>query len=450
MSLLSGDVIFSLVRPYLKNIAIVPPELDHEVASTAYCVLRPATDLASNFLFHQLLQDSFIQSVPTYGSSPPSARDDEFLDLSVRVAPVPEQRRIVAKIEELFSDLDAGVAALERAKARLKRYRAAVLKAAVEGKLTEAWRKKKRPKEPGQQLLDRILRERRRRWEEEQVAAYDKAGKKPRANWRQRYKGPVGPDDTNLPALPEGWCWAALDQLLVYLRNGYFQSPSGAAEGTPILRINAVRSMSVNLSEVRFLDSIKGDANGYFVEDGDLLFTRYNGSVDLLGVAGMVRGCTEKILHPDKLIRVRVAVGQPLSSFVEIAANGGVSRSHMVRRARTTAGQTGISGTDVREMPVPLPSLDEQAEIAMTVAERLSQIGVAERLIDTNLKRSTRLRQSILKRGFEGKLVPQDPTDEPAAKLLERIAAECRRPLGLARAGKKTKNASRKSRPEGP
>jgi type I restriction enzyme S subunit len=101
-------------------------------------------------------------------------------------------------------------------------------------------------------------------------------------------------------------------------------------------------------------------------------------------------------------------------------------------------------------MPVPLPSLDEQAEIAMTVAERLSQIGVAERLIDTNLKRSTRLRQSILKRGFEGKLVPQDPTDEPAAKLLERIAAECRRPLGLARAGKKTKNASRKSRPEGP
>ena len=124
--------------------------------------------------------------------------------MPVPVAPTNEQRRIVAKIEELFSDLDAGVAALERAKAKLKRYRAAVLKAAVEGKLTEEWRAKHPPKETASQLLERILKERRRKWEEDQLAAYAKAGKKPPANWKDKYKEPAAPDDDQPPGVA-GW-----------------------------------------------------------------------------------------------------------------------------------------------------------------------------------------------------------------------------------------------------
>lgn len=122
----------------------------------------------------------------------------------IPLAPFDEQKRIVAKIDELFSDLDAGVAALERAKAKLKRYRAAVLKAAVEGRLTEQWRTEHPPKETAADLLKRILKQRRCKWEQEQLAAYEKAGKKPSANWQQKYKEPAGPDETNLPALPEG------------------------------------------------------------------------------------------------------------------------------------------------------------------------------------------------------------------------------------------------------
>src|SRR5271157_1604599 len=97
MLLRSDDVLFCLVRPYLKNIAIVPPDLDGEVASTAFCVIHPEGGLDSRYLFYQIVQDTFINSVPTYGSSPPSARDEEFLDLKIAVAPVAEQRRIVAK-----------------------------------------------------------------------------------------------------------------------------------------------------------------------------------------------------------------------------------------------------------------------------------------------------------------------------------------------------------------
>jgi type I restriction enzyme S subunit len=342
----------------------------------------------------------------------------------IPLAALNEQRRIVAKIEELFSDLDAGVAALERIKANLKRHRAAVLKAAVEGKLTEEWRAKHPNTEPASKLLERILAERRQKWEKDQLAKFAAVKKTPPTGWRERYVEPPAPDTSQLSELPHGWCWASMEQLLVYLRNGYFQSPSGADQGTPILRINAVRPMSVDLSETRFLDNITGDMKEYFIEDGDLLFTRYNGSIDLLGVAGMVRGCGGRILHPDKLIRVKLAIGQPLSDFVEIAANVGASRKHMIGRARTTAGQTGISGTDIREMPAPLPPLEEQGIVVAEVSERLSQIAAADTLVQHGLIRAARLRQSILKCAFEGRLVPQDPTDEPASDLLARIRAE--------------------------
>ena len=160
---------------------------------------------------------------------------------------------------------------------------------------------------------------------------------------------------------------------------------------------------------------------GYLIEDGDILFTRYNGSVELLSVSGMVRGCSEPTLHPDKLIRVKTVLGEPFPSFLEIASNVGVSRQHLERRARTTAGQTGISGTDIREMPLPVPPLDEQKQIVQEVERRLSIADEIEAQIVANLKRAARLGQGILKRAFEGRLVPQDPTDEPAEKLLERI-----------------------------
>ncbi len=129
------------------------------------------------------------------------------------IPPANEQLRIVAKIEELFSDFDAGVAALQRVQAKLKRYRAAVLKAAVEGKLTADWRKKNRPKETARQLLDRILLEGRRKWEEEQLASYEKAGKAPPPKWKDRHKEPAGPDESGLSELPDGWCWASAEQL---------------------------------------------------------------------------------------------------------------------------------------------------------------------------------------------------------------------------------------------
>jgi type I restriction enzyme S subunit len=335
-----------------------------------------------------------------------------------------EQDQIVTKLAELFSDLDAGVAALERVRANLKRHRAAVLKAAVEGRLTEEWRTRHPATEPAAKLLERILAERRAKWEQDQLRKFKEAGKTPPKGWKEKYDEPTPPATENLPALPHDWRWSTVDQLISYLRNGWSLKPNPEPPGHRLLRISAVRSRSVDLSEVRFVPQKRDEVADYFIEDGDLLFTRYNGSVDLLGVCGLVRGCSEPTLHPDKLIRVKAVLGQPLNAFLEIASNVGESRRHMKSRARTTAGQTGISGPDVREMPIPLPPLAEQAEIVAEVDRRLSVADAAETQVEHALQRAVRLRQAILKRAFEGKLVPQDPADEPAATLLERAKAQ--------------------------
>ena len=337
--------------------------------------------------------------------------------LPIPLAPYAEQYRIVSAIEQQFSRLDAGVVALQRAKAKLKRYRAAVLKAAVEGKLTETWRAEHPTTEPASLLLERILKERRAKWEADLRAK----GKDPA---KVKYVEPIAPDVESLPELPEEWCWATVDQLITYMRNGLPQKPETSPPGYRILRINAVRPFSVDLDEVRYLLLPQQQLEGYFIDNGDILFTRYNGSLELLGVAGLVRGCTLPTLHPDKLIRVKTVLAEPLSLYIELASNVGSSRAYLESKARTTAGQTGISGSDIRQIPIPLPSLTEQEQIVAEVERHLSLINQLEITIEANLKRAERLRQSILREAFAGRLVPQDPTDEPASVLLERIRNE--------------------------
>ena len=131
----------------------------------------------------------------------------------VVIPPLAEQRRIVGASKLELTRLDAAVAALERVRANLKRYRASVLKAAVEGRLVpteaELARKEGRDFEPASVLLDRILAERRRRWEESELARMKAAGKPPKDDrWKSKYKEPVAPDTSALPQLPDGWCWA--------------------------------------------------------------------------------------------------------------------------------------------------------------------------------------------------------------------------------------------------
>ncbi len=327
--------------------------------------------------------------------------------------PLPEQRRIVAEIETQFTRLDASVAALRRAQANLKRYRASVLKDACEGRLVpteaELARSEGREYEPAYVLLERILAERRAHWESQEKR-------------RGKYREPSAPDTSALPQLPKGWVWASLEQLVSGIRNGYSKRPVGDV-GTAILRISAVRPMAVNLQDIRWVDS-KENLTDFLIHPRDLLFTRYNGNPGLVGVCGVVPDGTKGVLHPDKLIRATLVQQETMPAFVQVVANIGISRDFLSQRVRTTAGQSGISGTDLKAMPIPLPPLAEQRRIVAEVERRLSVVQQAEATVEASLARAERLRQSILKQAFSGKLVPQDPDDEPASVLLERIKAE--------------------------
>lgn len=376
---------------------------------------------------------------------PGLSRDDYSL-VEAPVPPLREQSRIVDAIETQLTRLDAAVAALERVQANLKRYRASVLKAAVEGRLVpteaELARQEGRDYEPASVLLQRILAERRRRWEEAELGAMQAKGKTPKDDkWKVKYEEPVSPDAAALPELPNGWCWATLEQLATEVRNGYSKAPN-ETQGIRILRICAVRPMEVDLDDIRFLPTPVTKYEQFTIADGDLLFTRYNGSPALVGVCGVVRRLREPTVYPDKLIRVRL-LPFDVPEFVQIATNAGQSRRHIERFTRTTAGQAGISGADLKRTPIPLPPVFEQGRIVSEVERLWSIVSATSDASGAAARHTERLRQSILKWAFEGKLADQDPADEPAAVLLERIRAEREAERPAARARRPAKRTRR-------
>ena len=192
------------------------------------------------------------------GTSYPAVRDEDVKRQIIEIPPAREQERIVAKIDELFSELDAGVASLKRAKALLKKYRQAVLKAAVTGELSRNWRERHQGeiRESGAELLQRILKARRAAWEAAELKKLRVKGKPPKDDrWKQKYKEPQPPDTSDLPALPDGWVWASIDQLAAPERNSITDGPFGSNLKTAHYTDAGPRVVRLeNIGEAKFID----------------------------------------------------------------------------------------------------------------------------------------------------------------------------------------------------
>ena len=365
------------------------------------------------------------------GIAVPNVNATKLKSIPVPTPPMREQHRIVAKIEELFSELDKGIESLKTARSQLEVYRQSVLNHAFEGKLTAQWRKENKGKlKTSEQLLAGIKREREscygrqlRKWESAvtECAATDKFGSKPmKPRKPSEINAFVANDD--LPVLPYGWTWVRYGDLCSLIRNGISRKPEGVS-GKRIFRISAVRPMEFDLEDVRFIADHTGDFADYYLERGDLVFTRYNGSRAYVGVCAEYKSDGPH-LYPDKLIRTQLATSQTLPGYLEKAINCGASRHFIETRIRTTAGQSGISGSDIKNIPVPLCSLAEQQIIQDLLDAELARTSRTLADIENNLNRVKVLRQSILKKAFAGHLVAQDPSDEPASVLLEKIRTE--------------------------
>lgn len=362
-----------------------------------------------------------------HGSTMMHINRGPFMAHQVPLPPRAEQTRIVAKLEELLSDLDVGMAELRAAQKKLQLYRQSLLKSALEGTLTASWREAQRtantPIESGAQLLDRILRERRARWEEKQLAKFIEQGKIPPKDWQKKYPEPVAPDSTCLPELPEGWVWASVDQLSPDdLANG--RSVPTASAGAKVLRLTAIKDGMVDLQKYKLGSWSEEDAKPFAVTEGDLLIVRGNGSLHLVGRAGLVGSIEEQVAYPDTMIRLRVVESVVSPVWIGLVWDSHVVRDHLERRARTSAGIYKIAQPDIVSAVVPIPSLSEQAQIQDAFALQLEQIAAMQTALETSLKQSTAQRQNILRVAFAGQLVPQDPNDEPASVLLERIRSE--------------------------
>jgi len=434
---LPNDVLYGRLRPYLNKVA--KPDFEG-LASAEFIVLPDQKHLRSDFLRFRLNARDFVNfSSRLNAGDRPRVDFEQIGEFEIGLPPATEQVRIIRKVDELFSDLDASVAALERARAKLKRYRAAVLKAAVEGRLTAEWRKTHPPAETASQLLERILAERRKKWEQAQLGKFAAAGKAPPKNWKDKYPEPAKPDAANLPELPEGWRWATVEQLV--LRSEYGTSVKCGYDGryVPVLRIPNVANGRIDLSDLKFsltkLDFESGDE----LVPGDLLTCRTNGSIRLVGKSAVVREPLDRAYSfASYLLRFRFVDAANIPFWVHFFLASQKGRAFIESKAASSAGQHNISLSTLHGMPIPLPPINEQKQIAVQADEKLSVIEKAGEGVERQLVHTSRLRQSILKRAFEGRLVPQDPNDEPASALLERIrATRADAPKAAARRGRK-------------
>lgn len=375
--------------------------------------------IAPAFVQHQLIQTARDFRSISRGTTISGITKKQLSESQFALAPINEQSRIVNCIDELFSDLDAGVAALERARANLKLYRISVLKGAIEGRLTAEWRQKYTPTETGTELLARIIKERRAKWEATQLKKFVEQGKGAPKNWRDKFPEPATPDSVSVKPLPDGWCWVTIGQCF----NVEVGATPSRADKTywhgSISWVSSGEVQFCKIKETRETISELGLANSS---------TKINpsGSV-LLGMIG-----EGKTRGQAAILDIPAANNQNCAAIW--VSDSGLPAEYVyyffqlnyekTRQVGSGNNQQALNKTRVQELLLPLPPQAEQLQIIAEIERRLSIADATEKTIDSALKRAARLRQAILKRAFEGRLVPQDPNDEPASALLERIRAE--------------------------
>lgn len=336
-----GDILFAKITPCMENGkgAIAHGLLNgYGAGSTEFIVLRPNTDcVTAKWLYLYLSQRSFRWKCQQHmtGSAGQKRVPAKYLaSCEIPIPIISEQDRIVSKIEELFSKLDASVAELQTAKEKLKVYRQAVLKEAL------------------------------------------------------------SPE--------QGWDKYHFADLMESVRNGYGKKPDDKGEYR-ILRISSVRPGKVDLSDFRCNQTPFNEDD--LISENDLLFTRYNGSLEYVGVCACVPQLKEKYAYPDKIIRCTPKLKNSYhSKFLQYYMNQGDARKFIRSKIKTTSGQKGIAGSDIKKTIVWLPGLSEQESIVKKIDAKLSACDSIEQTVDATLQQAEALRQSILKQAFEGKI----------------------------------------------
>jgi type I restriction enzyme, S subunit len=422
-----GMVLLCKINPRINRVWVVNPASGRrQIASTEWIAFERsafiAPDYLANFLRQTAVRDFLAANASGVGGSLMRVKPSTLAAYEFTLTGLRAQTRIVAKLEELLSDLDAGVSELKAAQKKLGQYRQSLLKAAVEGALSAEWRKQHTPAETGAQLLQRILTERRARWEAKQLAKFKEQGKTPPKDWQKKYPEPVQPDTTDLPELPEGWVWASLGQITEFITSGSrgwadYYSDAGAL----FIRSQNINEDWLDLADIAFVNPPRNSEGARTrVKMHDLLLTITGANV---GKAARVNIELEEAYVSQHVALIRPAE-KMLADFLHLFLTASAGGRGLLDRKAYGAGKPGLNLQQIGAVIIPLTSSDEIQALMDIVAGYLKATFEQQRAIVHCLKRSTAQRQNILRAAFSGRLVPQDPNDEPASVLLARIRAE--------------------------
>jgi len=424
-----GDILFAKITPCMENgkMAVVPPLKNGiGLGSTEFHVLRPYSGINNKFVYYYVSAKSFrLQAERNMSGAVGQRRVPKpFLsECKIPLPPSMEQYRIAIKIEELFSEIDNGIENLKKAQAQLKTYRQAVLKHAFEGKLTEEWRRKNNP-EPAVKLLEQIKEERERRyqkqlakWEEACEQAKKKGKEKPAKPKRPDFYSPLKNDEIPYVAkLPTNWSYEKIGNLCESIVPNR-DKPKNFSGNIPWLTTPDIYSDKIVIN----FDIVKNHLSESEIKRYSARIIPKNSVImTCVGTFGVT--C---INHKECVIN------QQLHAFVThkyvnpkyLAYALKNQKKHMEKNSTSTT-ISYLNKTKCNSIPIQVCSVEEQNLIVQEIESRLSVCDNLEQTIENSLQKAEALRQSILKKAFEGKLVPQDSNDEPAEKLLERIKKE--------------------------
>lgn len=356
------------------------------------------------------------------GNNQPALNKSRVQSMFLPLAPLNEQKRIVAKIEELNDRHQRAKQALEAIPELCDRFRQSVLAAAFRGDLTTDWREQNTDVESSSVLLKDILYRRRCYWEKTELERMKLKGKTPKDDkWKLKYCQPIEPNLTDLPDLPNGWIWVTWDQISNWVTYGFTRPMPHVEEGIPIVTARHVTDGRIDITNTHktTLEAFTTLSSKDCPQPGDILITK-DGTIGRAAIVAQQEG--------NFCINQSVAVVWLRSCSINRRYLLAVIESPMTQKpiwqkARGNAIQH-LSITDFAQMALPLPPLEEQEEIVKQIDFAFSAIERIEEAVEQDLIQAKSLNQSILAKAFRGELIEQDPNDEPASVLLDRIRAE--------------------------
>ncbi len=426
-----GDILWnSTGKGTIGRASIYKGNIENAVADSHVTIIRlPTHQILSEYVFYFIMSpyvQKNIESMQSGSTDQVELGKTVIEETKIPLPPFTEQKRIVAKIEELFSEIDKGLENLQKAQKLLKAYRQSIFKNAFEGKLTEKWREEHKDKLKTSDGLRTYLRQKRKelhqksieKWESNNAIENISPSPKPRSLKNLNMIRATELED--LPTLPDAWVWDKLGCMTLGVEYG--TSAKSSKQGDVIvLRMGNIQNCTFIWEDLAFTSN-KEEIAKYSLKKDDVLFNRTN-SPELVGKTALYKG-EYPAIFAGYLIRINQIPSVVISKYLNFYLNSPVAKQYGNRVKTDGVNQSNINGDKLINYPFPFCSIEEQKVIVSVLEEYLSATDNLEGEIQKDLHRLNALRQSILKKAFLGELVPQDPNDEPASILLEFIKSE--------------------------